>query len=183
MRPPVQVGSWEDQPRYTIGQLEDIEINDQTQGDVEQLHVAEQLCLMDRVDCFDSFDFNEQALLDQDVVLEGFFALKETEASLLRFLRSSCSVNPRRPHRAVDLARPTTPQEKQVFGVIVVLPPGHGFVAGITGISMRDCLVPPRCTVIVGMRLPAACGSLPGLSLGCSRKVGTWNSRAEIRRR
>jgi hypothetical protein len=58
-----QVGSWEDQPRSTIGQLEDIEINDQTQGDVEQLHVAEQLCLMDRVDCFDSFGFNEQALL------------------------------------------------------------------------------------------------------------------------
>jgi hypothetical protein len=42
---------------YSVGSLENIEVDDQSQRDIEQFHVAEQLCLIDNKNLFDRFAF------------------------------------------------------------------------------------------------------------------------------
>ena len=60
----LQIGSRKDQPRYSVGQLEFVEVDDQSQGNVEEFHVTEQLCLMDRMNLFDCLYFDKQTLVD-----------------------------------------------------------------------------------------------------------------------
>jgi len=44
-----------------------MKIDDQSQRNVEQFHVAQQLCFMDRMNLFNGFDFDKQATVNQQV--------------------------------------------------------------------------------------------------------------------
>ena len=59
----LQVGARKDQPRYTVGQFQSVEIDDQSKWNIKQLHVAEQLSLVDRQHLFNSFYFDKQAVV------------------------------------------------------------------------------------------------------------------------
>ena len=59
----LEISSGKNQPGYSVGQPENVEVDDQSKRDVEQFHVAEQLRLVNRMNGFDCFDFNERALV------------------------------------------------------------------------------------------------------------------------
>jgi hypothetical protein len=52
---------------HAVGQFQFIEVDDQPQRDVEQLHAAQQLSLIDGMDVGNGFDLNEQASVDQQL--------------------------------------------------------------------------------------------------------------------
>jgi hypothetical protein len=45
----LEVGTWKDQPGYSVYELQYMKIDDQSQGNIEQFHVAHGLRLMDRM--------------------------------------------------------------------------------------------------------------------------------------
>ena len=51
----------------TVHQLKLMEVDEQADGNVQQFHIAEQLGLMDRQDVLDRFEFQQQAIFDQNV--------------------------------------------------------------------------------------------------------------------
>jgi hypothetical protein len=55
----LQICSGKDQSRDAVGQLELVEIDDLPQRNIEELHITEQLGLVDGMDRFDSLDFHE----------------------------------------------------------------------------------------------------------------------------
>jgi len=59
------IGAGKNEPGHAFGQFEDMEIDDPSQRDVEEFHIAEQLSLMDRMHPFDGLDLNEQTSVDQ----------------------------------------------------------------------------------------------------------------------
>jgi hypothetical protein len=72
----LEVGPGKNQPGYFVGQPENVEVDDQSERDVKQFHVAEQLRFMNRMNGFDCLDFNKQALVDEQVKPERLFPLE-----------------------------------------------------------------------------------------------------------
>ena len=57
----------QDHASNSIHQFSLMKVDDQTKRDIEQLHVTQQLCLMDGEDVLDDFQFQQQAILYQNV--------------------------------------------------------------------------------------------------------------------
>lgn len=51
-----------------------MEIDEQSDGDVQQFHVAQQLRLVDRQDFFHGLGFHEHATLDQQIEAQRLFS-------------------------------------------------------------------------------------------------------------
>ena len=56
-----------------VHQLKLMEVDEKTYRDVQQLHVTQQLGLMDRQDLLDRFEFEQQAILDQNIKPKWLF--------------------------------------------------------------------------------------------------------------
>lgn len=48
----------------SIAQMQDVEIDKQTDADAAQPHVRQKLCLVDRMDCFNTLHFDNNEVLD-----------------------------------------------------------------------------------------------------------------------
>ena len=57
------VGTGKNWPQYALGQFQSVEIDDQSQWNIKQFHVAEQLSFVDRKNLLDRFYFDKQALV------------------------------------------------------------------------------------------------------------------------
>jgi hypothetical protein len=65
------IGSWENQAVNVVLQDHGVIIDEQTQGNVEELHIAQELGLVDREDLFDALAFHEKATVNEDVEAKG----------------------------------------------------------------------------------------------------------------
>jgi len=59
-----EISSGKNQPGYSVGQPENVEVDDQPERYVEQLHIAQQLRFVNRMNGLDCLDFDEQAPVD-----------------------------------------------------------------------------------------------------------------------
>ena len=57
----------QDEPRDAIDKLHFMEIDQQAEGNIQQLHVAQQLCLVDWQDGFDCLEFDEKTSVDEQI--------------------------------------------------------------------------------------------------------------------
>jgi hypothetical protein len=68
----VFVGAWKDEAMDAVDQAEGVEVDDEAQRGVEELHVAEKLGFVDREDFSDCFQFEDEAVVDDYVECELF---------------------------------------------------------------------------------------------------------------
>ena len=73
----------------TIDELQFIEVDQEADGDVEELHVAEELGFVDGEDLLDGLGFNKDAIFNQEVETERFFAGGSFVVDLDGFLRDA----------------------------------------------------------------------------------------------
>lgn len=57
---------------HTIGQAGPMEIDEKTERDVHELHIAEQLCLVNRKDFLNCLELDEKAVVDKDIKSKRF---------------------------------------------------------------------------------------------------------------
>ena|SRR5579859_3911968 len=66
------VSSREDHPDQTVRQFHFVEVDDQTQRNVQQLHVAKKLSLMNGQNLLNTFEFQQKAVFRQYIKSEWF---------------------------------------------------------------------------------------------------------------
>src|SRR6266481_3975785 len=57
------VGASQNHPGQTVGKLQFMKVDDETDGDIQQLHVTEQLRLMNGEHCLNRFQFQQKAII------------------------------------------------------------------------------------------------------------------------
>lgn len=66
------VGPRQDHARHAVNELEFVEVDDQTEGNIQQFHVAQQLGLMDWQYLLNTLKLKQQTTLDQNVKSQRF---------------------------------------------------------------------------------------------------------------
>ncbi len=64
------------QPNNSIGKPWDVEIDQQTDRDIQELHITQKLCLMDRQQPFNRLRFDQNAPFDQNIEAERLLSSK-----------------------------------------------------------------------------------------------------------
>src|SRR5262245_50485809 len=72
-QPESTIGPWQDQPHHSIGQLQLVKVDDQTKRNIQELHVTQELRFVDRQDFLDTFEFQQEATLSQNVEAQWLF--------------------------------------------------------------------------------------------------------------
>jgi hypothetical protein len=65
-------GAWEHEAVDAVNEAKFVEVDEQAEGDVHELHVTHQLGLVDRENLRDDFELNEEAVIHQQIQAEGF---------------------------------------------------------------------------------------------------------------
>ena len=81
-----QIRSGKHQPRNTIGQFFNIEVDQQSDRHIHQLHVTQQLRLVNGMNFLDGLCFNEKAGIHERVKLQWFLSLEILISNDHRFL-------------------------------------------------------------------------------------------------